>query len=205
MTLLEMLYQQYGTNEPILLSEITFEDYSRPWIMKQLQSLCASGDICKYEKGVYYVPTQTIFGKSILNPRKVIEKKYINDSKRIIGYYSGITLQNQLKITTQMPNVLEIYTNNESSKVREITVGSQRVVLRRARVEINTDNAPILAFLELMNDITPTMLDDDKKKRIAEYIGANNISKKDILKYASVFPDKVMRNLIESEAIFCVA
>ena len=33
----------------------------------------------------------------------------------------------------------------------------------------------------------------------------NNISKKDILKYASVFPDKVMRNLIESETIFCVA
>ena len=61
-----------------------------------------------------------------------------------------------------MPNVLEIYTNNESSKVREITVGSQRVVLRRARVEINTDNAPTLAFLELMNDITTTMLDDYK-------------------------------------------
>ena len=52
MTLLEMLYQQYGTNEPILLSEITFEDYSRPWIMKQLQLLCESGDLCKYEKGV---------------------------------------------------------------------------------------------------------------------------------------------------------
>ena len=118
MTLLEMLYQQYGTNEPILLSEITFEDYSRPWIMKQLQLLCESGDLCKYEKGVYYVPTDTFFGKSILNPRKVIEKKYINDSRRIIGYYSGITLQNQLKITTQMPNVLEIYTNNESSKDR---------------------------------------------------------------------------------------
>jgi hypothetical protein len=102
MTLLEMLYQQYGTNEPILLSEITFEDYSRPWIMKQLQSLCVSGDLCKYEKGVYYVPTETVFGKSILNPRKVIEKKYINDSKRIIGYYSGITLQNQLKITRRI-------------------------------------------------------------------------------------------------------
>lgn len=84
MTLLEMLYQQYGTNEPILLSEITFEDYSRPWIMKQLQLLCESGDLCKYEKGVYYVPTDTFFGKSILNPRKVIEKKYINDSRRII-------------------------------------------------------------------------------------------------------------------------
>ena len=199
MTLLEMLYQQYGTNEPILLSEITFEDYSRPWIMKQLQLLCESGDLCKYEKGVYYVPTDTFFGKSILNPRKVIEKKYINDSRRIIGYYSGITLQNQLKITTQMPNVLEIYTNNESSKVREVTVGSQRVVLRRARVEINRDNVPILAFLELMNDITPNMLDDDKKERIAEYIDGNII----MLAFRSFLFKICTKRFIPVTDIFC--
>lgn len=74
MTLFEALYEQYGTNEPILLSEISFEDYSRPWIMKQLQTLCEDGRLCKYEKGVYYIPTETVFGKSILSPRKVIEK-----------------------------------------------------------------------------------------------------------------------------------
>lgn len=204
MTLIEALYEQYGTNEPILLSEISFEDYSRPWIMKQLQMLCEDGRLCKYEKGVYYIPTKTIFGKSILNPRKVIERKYISDSNRIMGYYSGIIFQNQLKITTQMPNVIEIYTNNEKSKVREVTIGNQRVVLRRARTEINSENAPVLSFLELMNDITPASLDEEKRKRIIEYIYANNITRKDILDYANVFPDKVMRNLIESEVIFFV-
>lgn len=204
MTLIDALYKKYGTNEPILLSEISFEDYSRPWIMKQLQMLCEDGRLCKYEKGVYYIPTETIFGKSILNPRKVIERKYISDSNRIMGYYSGIIFQNQLKITTQMPNVIEIYTNNEKSKVREVTIGNQRVVLRRARTEINSENAPVLSFLELMNDITPASLDEEKRKRIIEYIYANNITRKDILDYANVFPDKVMRNLIESEAIFFI-
>ena len=89
MTLLEMLYQQYGTNEPILLSEITFEDYSRPWIMKQLQLLCESGDLCKYEKGVYYVPTDTFFGKSILNPRKVIEK----NNRLLFRHYAAKSIE----------------------------------------------------------------------------------------------------------------
>lgn len=204
MTLIEALYEQYGTNEPILLSEISFEDYSRPWIMKQLQMLCEDGRLCKYEKGVYYIPTETIFGKSILNPRKVIERKYISDCNRIMGYYCGIIFQNQLKITTQMPNVIEIYTNNEKSKVREVTIGNQRVVLRRARTEINSENAPVLSFLELMNDITPASLDEEKRKRIIEYIYANNITRKDILDYANVFPDKVMRNLIESEVVFFI-
>ena len=104
-----------------------------------------------------------------------------------------------------MPNVIEIYTNNEKSKVREVTIGNQKVILRRARTEINSENASVLSFLELMNDITPGFLDEEKRERIVEYILLNNITRKDILEYANVFPDKVMRNLIESEAIFFVA
>lgn len=121
-----------------------------------------------------------------------------------MGYYSGVIFQNQLKITTQMPNVIEIYTNNEKSKVREVTIGNQKVILRRARTEINSENASVLSFLELMNDITPGFLDEEKRERIVEYILLNNITRKDILEYANVFPDKVMRNLIESEMIFFV-
>lgn len=59
--------------------------------------------------------------------------------------------------------------------------------------------------LELMNDITPASLDEEKRESIVEYIHANNITRKDILDYANVFSDKVMRNLIESEAIFFVS
>ena len=205
MTLYEYLLQQYGTNEPIVSAQITFKEYSRPWIMKQLKSLCEDGKLIRFEKGIYYIPTDTVFGKSILNPRKVIEKKYINDGENTIGYYSGITFQNQLKLTTQMPNVIEIYTNNETTNVREIMVGKQKVILRKARTKINSTNVAVLSFLEMMNDIMPRTLDGEKKNRITEYIYSNGISKQDIISYATVFPDKVMRNLIESEAIFSVA
>lgn len=205
MTLYEYLLQQYGTNEPIVSAQITFKEYSRPWIMKQLKSLCEDGKLIRFEKGIYYIPTDTVFGKSILNPRKVIEKKYINDGENTIGYYSGITFQNQLKLTTQMPNVIEIYTNNETTNVREIMVGKQKVILRKARTRINSTNVAVLSFLEMMNDIMPRTLDGEKKNRITEYIYSNGITKQDIISYATVFPDKVMRNLIESEAIFSVA
>ena len=111
MTLFETLLRQYGTNEPILSSEISFQDYSRPWIYKQLKRLCEEGKLVRYEKGIYYIPTQTPFGKSLLNPRKVIERKYISQGGVTVGYYSGITIQNQLRWITQRTTVIEIYTN----------------------------------------------------------------------------------------------
>jgi hypothetical protein len=205
MALYEYLLQKYGTNEPILSSDITFKDYSRPWVMKQLKSLCDDGKLMRFEKGVYYIPTDTVFGKSVLSPRKVIEKKYINDGENIIGYYSGITFQNQLKLTTQMPNVIEIYTNKESTNVRTVMVGKQKVILRKARTDINSTNVAVLSFLEMMNDITPRLLNSEKKQRIVEYINSNRITKEDITSYSEIFPDRAMRNLIESEAIFSVA
>ena len=204
MALYEYLLQQYGTNEPILSTDITFKDYSRPWVMKQLKSLCEDKKLIRFEKGIYYIPTDTVLGKSVLNPHKVIEKKYINDGDKIIGYYSGITFQNQLKLTTQMPNTIEIYTNNETTNVRDVMVGKQKIILRRARTSINSDNVAVLSFLEMMNDIIPSSLDDDKKSRIVDYINSAGITKNDIITYAKFFPDKVMRNLIESEAIFSV-
>lgn len=44
----------------------------------------------------------------------------------------------------------------------------------------------------------------NKKNIITDYISNNGITKKDILSYTDFFPDKVMRNLIESEAVFNV-
>ncbi len=204
MTLFESLLQQYGVNEPILSSELSFGGYSRPWIYKQLNQLCEEGKLVRYEKGVYYIPTQTPFGKSLLNPRKVIERKYISQGGETVGYYSGITFQNQLRLTTQMPNVIEVYTNNETTRSRDVYVGKQKVRLRRARTRITAANADVLSFLELMNDLTSDLLNDEKKAIIARFISDRKITRKDISTYAPVFPDKAMRTLIESEIIYSV-
>ncbi|MBR4050719.1 MAG: hypothetical protein IKK09_09505 [Clostridia bacterium] len=200
----DYLFEQFGVNEPIMSNEITFENYSKPWIYKQLNALVTEGKLIRFEKGVYYIPTDTVFGKSLLNPRKVIEKKYISDGNNTIGYYSGVTFQNQLRLTTQMSNVIEIYTNNEPSNVRDVYVGNQKVLLRKARTTITDSNVAVLTFLELMNDITPSFLDDERKMIIKNYIKNNSITRKKITEYAPVFPDKVMRNLIESEVIYSV-
>lgn len=204
MTLYDSLLKEYGYNEPILINEIQFQGYSRPWIYKELNRLCDKNKLVRFEKGIYYIPKQTLLGNSILNPNKVIEKKYIRSNNDIFGYYSGYYLLNQLGITEQMPNIIEIYTNNESSKARDVRVGSQTVRLRRARIDVTSGNAAVLTFLELMNIIDTDCFDEEKRQVVTEYILKNKISRRDITRYAPAYPDRAMRAMIESEVIYSV-
>ena len=204
MSLYQSLLEQYGYNEPIVSSEIEYKSYSRPWIYKEMNKLCDQGMVVRYEKGIYYIPTKTILGTSMLDPRKVIEKKYIKDGEDIIGYYSGATLLNQLDLSTQMPNTIELYTNNETSRLRNTTVGNQKVVLRRARTPINTSNAAVLCFLELMNSVPASFFDEERKSKVCSFVQQNNISRSDIAQFVKNFPDKVFRTLVESEVIYSV-
>lgn len=194
----------YGFNEPILSKDVTFKSYSKQWLYKEFNKLCKSGKIIKYEKGIYYIPTKTILGASLLDPKKVIEKKYVNNGTETFGYYSGSTFLNQLRISTQMPNTIEIYTNNERSNVRDVNIGKQKVLLRRARTEINKKNAAVLSLLELMNFVPASFFDDERRAKINLYITKNKITRKSITKYAPVFPDRAMRTLVESEVIYSV-
>ena len=102
------LLNTYGRNEAILSGEISFNGYSASWLKKELQKLCKEGMILRFEKGVYYIPTDTPLGKSRLDPKKVIAKKYINNGSGTIGYFSGVTFMNMIGLSTQMPNVLEL-------------------------------------------------------------------------------------------------
>lgn len=205
MEFFEYLVNTYGYNEAIMLNEIKFKAYSVPWIKKALGRLCAEEKLIRFEKGVYYIPTDTALGKSRLAPEKVIVKKYINNGSGEIGYFSGITFMNRLGLSTQMPNTLELYTNNEPSRVREVSVGGQRVLLRRSRSRIDSGNAAAMSFLELMNFTDAAFYDAEKKKIIAGFIKNNKITRKAIAECAPYFPDKALRTLIESEIIYDVA
>lgn len=205
MNLYDYLCNEFGTNEPFFTIEINYKNYSKPWLYKELNKLCDEKKIIRYERGLYYIPTQTILGSSILDPNKVIVKKYIFDGIETIGYYSGITFLNQLGLTTQVPNIIELYTNNEPSNVRETMIGKQRVLLRRARTIVNQSNVAVLSFLEMMNSMTSSFIDNEKKLIINRYIADNGITRKDITKYAPLFPDRAIRTLVESELIYSVA
>ena len=205
MEFFDYLLDAYGRNEAILSNEIAFQGYSAPWIKKALKSLCDEGKVIRFERGVYYIPEDTPLGPGRLDPRKVIAKKYICDGNGIIGYFSGLTFLNMLGLSSQMPNVLELYTNNEPSRVREVPVGSQRVLLRRARTAIDSDNAATLSFLELMNFTDAAFYDAGKKRPSPRTSKITASPEAPLPNTPPASPDRAMRTLVESGVVYDVA
>lgn len=198
----DFLVKKYGYNEAIQSNELSFDGYSVPWIKKALKKMCDDGRLVRFEKGIYYLPTETSLGKSKLDPRKVIIKKYIRNGNETIGYFSGMTFLNMLGLSNQMPNTLEIYTNNEQAKVREVQVGSQKTVLRRSRTVVDNENAATMSFLELMNFTNSSFYGRDGRQKVADYIRENGITRKTVSECAPFFPDKAMRTMVESGIVY---
>lgn len=148
----EYLEKAYGYNEPIFISEIQLEGISDNALRQYFKRMVQSGDIIRFDTGVYYLPKASrILKKSYLDPMKVIIRKYIKNAGETYGYFSGATFANQIGLTTQMPTVLEIVTSRESTKGRIVTVGSQKVRLKRPSIEITSKNAGLLQLLDIVS------------------------------------------------------
>jgi len=94
-------------------------EFSRAYVFRLLKEAASKGELLKFEKGVYYVPTSTMYGKSNLALEQVISKKYIKDKDDVFGIYSGLMLKYNFSMTNQVPMTIEIITNNESTPIRE--------------------------------------------------------------------------------------
>ena len=148
----EYLEKAYGYNEPIFISEIQLEGISDNALRQYFKRMVQSGDIIRFDTGVYYLPKASrILKKSYLDPMKFIIRKYIKNAGETYGYFSGATFANQIGLTTQMPTVLEIVTSRESTKGRIVTVGSQKVRLKRPSIEITSENAGLLQLLDIVS------------------------------------------------------
>ena len=134
------LMENYGYNEPIFLNDLTIQAVKR---------LVANGFLERYDNGIYYIPKRDgLLGKSYLDPSLVIMRKYIQSKSEIYGYVTGESFANQLGLTTQMPAVIEVVTNREATNGRTITVGSERVRIKKAPIMVSDSNADLLQLLD---------------------------------------------------------
>lgn len=201
MELVKCLKNQYGENTPIFFEDITNVcfGYTRGRVYQLIDAAMNSGLLTKAGYDCYYIPTTTPFGKSLLNPRKVIEKKYISNKGEVYGFYTGLALLNSFGITTQMPNVIEVFTNNEATKSRRVTINNQTIIVKRARTKINNSNYKEMMLLELFNLADVRSIDARAIQKIVDYMKQNNISIQGIMKYAKFVPARAIKNFMSSE------
>lgn len=201
MELVNRLQSRYDFNTPIFSDEIfeVMNEYSRPRIYQLIAEAVKNKLLLRFDSGVYYLPTKTVLGFSKLNPQKVVEKRYIAFGNDVYGIYSGVQLLNAMGLSDQVPATVEVLTNNESMRYREVTVGYLKVILRKARIPISAGNVNIFTLWELFNMLNPKIMRKgiDYGKVIA-FINERNISAKEILNYTNFFPARAAKNLINS-------
>ncbi len=202
MEIVSVLRNKYNINNPIFIDEIRFmfNNYSKIRVAQLIQEAVNDGKLERFENGVYYIPTKTVLGNSSLSTTKVVEKKYIKNDREVYGFYCGLSFMNNIGITTQVPNTLEIMTNKESTRVRKVKVKSQEVILRKSRIEVNKDNYIALQFLEFITSTNIEFLLKNKEK-IGKYF-VNNIDKKQVLKFMTRYPSKTIKNLYSLELLW---
>ena len=203
--MIERLRNKFGVNQPIFTSEILEEmsEYSRPRVFQLLKKAEQEETLIKFDKGVYYIPTETRYGKSLISVEQVIRKKYVSDKNNVFGIYSGLQMQQSFMLTYQVPTAIEVVTNNETMWVRETKLKNRRIILRKSRLPITRENVDVYTILELFSNIDMKKYFDDTsvQREVVGFIRDRAIKGKDVYALAGAFPSKTTRNIMESGII----
>ncbi len=192
----------FGYDEPILTEDLLtmYPDLSRQAVYKKIENAVTRGFLTRYDRGVYYIPQATRFGASHLAADKVVARRWLHGRDGgVQGYVSGAALANQVGVSEQVPAVLEVVTNREATRVREVRPfgGWRKILLRRPRREVTVENVDALRFLDLVTVEPVTAM----KEHAIEALGclAAKAGRAQICGCAADYPAKTAKSLIECE------
>jgi hypothetical protein len=90
--------------------DFTIEVNQKEAVIKALNRMVASGKIAKLSKGKYYKPENTPLGNLQPNQEQVV-KDLLEENGKIMGYLTGCSIYNQLGLSTQISNTIQIGKN----------------------------------------------------------------------------------------------
>ena len=141
-----------------------------------LHRLVKTGKIVRLSKGRFYKPKQGIVGN--LKPDEYeIVKDLLKDGKKTIGYITGYSVFNRLKLTTQVPNIIQIGVNFDKKGIQR---GIYKIKFVRQWNKITRSNIPLLQLLDCVRfiKIIPDTTITNALKRIAIIINELSDSEK---------------------------
>lgn len=197
--LLEFLKSKFGPGKPIFTEDAEPLGLSAGNLRQQFKKLVDSGELFRYEPGVYFLPDHKHEYYPI-SSNMVAEYKYITNGDEIYGYYSGYTFANQLGLCLQVPYKAEIVTNNTTAIAREVKVGNIPFYIRRAKVAVTKENRNVLQLLDLLKDVeeyTDYCCEEEAPDIIRRHILRNKILRADVDKYIENFPLKTYKSIYD--------
>lgn len=162
-----------------------------------LNRMNKEGIIETAHKGIYYIPVENIFGKMLLGNRQIIQYKYIMDKKgNIKGYITGAKLFNNMHLTTQVPNIIDIATN-ECKNFNKYENKNLNVIIRKPKVEVNNNNYKYLQLFDLIENKDNIDIEvENPDEVIYNFIAENELDFEKIIKYAMDTKSRTVINKI---------
>lgn len=199
------LFNKYGYDYPIFISELGWTGLSEGYIRSALSRMVKAGEIARFSRGIYFFQRETVFGgKSILYIPLIFRRKYICENGVVNGFYSGLNLENLLGLSTQVPATTEI-TTNIVPKSRRQKVGWYRVLLKKPRVPINSGNVALLQFLNVIERLELTSFRKNDYDILAQFIRKKSLKKETVLKTIRYYPKQTLTNLNKTGLIYELA
>lgn len=204
MSLKELLFENYGYNEPIIANDIHLNlNLNTASLRRSLNRMVQNEEIQRFDNGIYFFAKWNTILKqnSKLSERLVIERKYIRAGEQVYGYLSGLAFANQLGLTTQVPQNLEIVTEKNASKRRMIAFKSYRLTLKIPRISITKQNVKLLQILDLLSetDIYTESNNQTLKLKSLDYLKDLQLSSQEIRQIILCYPNKTAKRLMELE------
>ncbi|MCC7297171.1 MAG: hypothetical protein IT244_02460 [Bacteroidia bacterium] len=145
-------------------------------VIKALNRMAVSGKIAKLAKGKYYKPENTPFGNLLPNQAQVV-KDLLEENGKISGYLTGYSIYNQLGLTTQVSNTIQIGKNQIRPNFKR---ERYTIAFINQKNTITQKNIPLLQLLDAIRYIKkiPDASIEESCKRFLAII--KNFSDKEI-------------------------
>jgi predicted transcriptional regulator of viral defense system len=157
---------------------------------KALERLQKKGVIKKVAKGKFYKPQKTVFGE--LKPDYYEQlRPYLYENGKRMAYVTGVSLYNQMRLTTQVPSQIKIASYNKRIYIKQGVLKADAV---KAYARVTSSNYKLLGILDALKDIKK--IPDSKVSSSVQLLGSliaalNKIKIKDLIKYALLYPPRV--------------
>lgn len=198
MNLLDYIKANFDVDEPIFLYELPGKSENAK--RQEMKKLVDQGKLSRLYNGVYFQNYKTILGtEGKASIRKFVDKKFLNPKGKVSGYKTGIGLLNEYGFTSQVPAVIEVASNEATTKQRKLKVGGRRIIVYKPRRELTEENLSSLRFLDLLLMIDRYAEFDEEtiKKKIASFIEETKVDFGNVKECLPFYPDRIYRVLYE--------
>ncbi len=168
-------------------SDFNVDYCNKEAVIKSLNRLVASGKIQKLSKGKFYKPEESAFGA--LKPSECqIVKDFLEKNGKPIGYLTGYSAYNELGLSTQIGNVIQIAKNEVRAKLKR---GIYSISFVRQKNKITRYNIALLKILDcirFIKRIPGTTINDSCVRLISIIKELTSLELESMIKLALLYP-----------------